>query len=266
MRIMWRIILLVYIMKNAIVVLTRGYSNLKDYQTLVNRNRHIEHCLQDKNIDILIFHEGNIFHQVEIQRASPSLKLIFIDIKKHNLAFKKEYESIPVDPATANFNLGYRHMCSFWFVDFWHFVKEYDSILRIDEDCYIRFPPDKVFDSLKKYAIVTGKYENDDAFVTKGLNDCTRKFIMEHKYEILTKKTPGGPYTNLCGLSLEPLRRNSLLGEYIQTVKDSNMIYKQRWGDLPLWGESIHYILGDDSLLIDTTLKYFHGSHNKCVN
>jgi len=89
---------------------------------------------------------------------------------------------------------------------------------------------------------------------------------MEHKYEILTKKTPGGPYTNLCGLSLEPLRRNSLLGEYIQTVKDSNMIYKQRWGDLPLWGEAIHYILGDDSLLIDTTLKYFHGSHNKCVN
>ena len=256
-------------MKQAIVVLTRGYSNPKDYQTLVRRNRHIELCLQDKNIDILIFHEGNIFHQVEIQRATPSIKLIFINIKKDNLAFKKEYESVSIDPAVANFNLGYRHMCSFWFVDFWHFVKDYDYILRIDEDCYITFPPDKVFDTLKTNTIVTGKYEDDDDFVTKGLNHHTRKFIMEHdlnKYEMVKKKTPGGPYTNLCGISLEPLRRHSLLREYIQTIQDSKMIYKQRWGDLPLWGEAIHYILGDDSLLIDTTLKYFHGSHNKCVN
>ena len=182
------------------------------------------------------------------------------------MAFKKEYDSVPVDPDVAMFNLGYRHMCSFWFVDFWHFVKDYDYILRIDEDCNIRFIPDKVFDSLKKYTIVTGKYEDDDEFVTKGLNNLTIKFMMEHKYDISNKKIPGGPYTNLCGLSLEPLRNNSLLREYIQTIQQSKMIYKQRWGDLPLWGEAIHYILGDDSMFIDTSLQYFHGSHNKCIN
>jgi hypothetical protein len=39
------------------------------------------------------------------------------------------------------------------------------------------------------------------------------------------------------------------------------MIYRRRWGDLPLWGEVIYYIFGSELLKIDKDIKYFHGSH-----
>ena len=49
-------------------------------------------------------------------------------------------------------------------------------------------------------------------------------------------------------------------------IDASGMIYKRRWGDLPLWGEAIYYIFGDDTLIIDTDIKYFHESHHANVN
>ena len=54
--------------------------------------------------------------------------------------------------------------------------------------------------------------------------------------------------------------------KYIQHVDSSNQIYEKRWGDLPLWGEAIDYILGTDGLFIDKTFTYYHGSHNSHVN
>ena len=44
------------------------------------------------------------------------------------------------------------------------------------------------------------------------------------------------------------------------------MIYKRRWGDLPLWGEVIFYIFGNESLYINSKLKYYHESHKLNVN
>lgn len=249
------------IMKKAIVVLTRGYSNYESYSSLLLRNKQIEMYLQDKTTDILIFHEGNIHHQKEIQKETPTLRIHFIDITE--FAFKKEYESVQVDPETSGFGIGYRHMCSFWFVDFWNFVKDYDFILRIDEDCFIEFVPDKVFEILENVSIVSGRYEKDEGFVTKGLNEHTRRFLFKKTGSIPPVKLPSGPYTNLCGFSLVRLR-NPLLQEYIKSVKESKQIYAQRWGDLPLWGEAIYYL--GISLFTDTSLKYFHQSHHLYVN
>jgi hypothetical protein len=256
-------------MKKSIVCLTRGYQDYRLYNKLVFRNRHIEHYLQDKETDILIFHEGNIDHQEQIKKETPTLKITFVDVKKDGFAFNTEREKVDIDRNTSMFNMGYRHMCSFWFVDFWKFVEEYDLILRIDEDCYINFKPDKVFESLQQSSIISGLYEKDDAFVTKGMNDYTRKFISEtNKVNIDTVdiKLPGGPYTNIVGFNLAYLRGIPLLHEYIESIKGSNKIYQQRWGDLPLWGEAIHYIVGKSSLSIDKTIQYFHGSHSMHVN
>lgn len=252
-------------MKHAIVVLTRGYSDYNYYSKLIMRNKQIEIYLQAKDTDILIFHEGNIVHQEEICKETPSLKITFVDVKKDGLAFKKQYENIKIDPETNGFGIGYRHMCSFWFVDFWHFVKEYDAILRIDEDCFIEFIPDIVFEKLQQAPMVTGLYEKDEPFVTKGLNHHTLQFIGNKLSRSPEPKSPSGPYTNLCGFSLTQLRKIPLLKEYIESVRACNKIYIQRWGDLPLWGEVNHYILGN-TLFVDTTLTYFHESHFKYIN
>ena len=249
----------------AIVLLTRGYQDYTHYGMLIRRNKHIEYHLQDKNIDILIFHEGNIYHQEDIMRETPSLRIQFIDIKKDGLAFEKDMEKIPVDKDTAMFGYSYRHMCSFWFVDFWHFVKGYDEIIRIDEDCYILFDPTKVFEQLNTHVMVCGFYGVDEPFVTKGLNDHTEAFMKKRGLPF-EPKSPGGPYTNLCGFSLKKIQKYPIIGEYIHSVQESNRIYSHRWGDLPLWGEVIHYLLGPTSLKVDKSIVYYHGSHDIWVN
>jgi hypothetical protein len=57
-----------------------------------------------------------------------------------------------------------------------------------------------------------------------------------------------------------------MLHKYIQEVDLSNQIYEKRWGDLPLWGEVVDYIIGSESLFIDNTFRYYHESHKTLVN
>jgi hypothetical protein len=259
-------------MKKCVACLTRGYPDFSNYWMLITRNKNIEENLIDKTIDVLIFHEGNIIeeHQVEIAKNTPLLNIKFINIT--NNAFKKEKESIQFYESTNYFGIGYRHMCSFWFVDFWNFVSDYDYLIRIDEDCYVNSNIDNVFTNLNNYHIISAKYENDEDFVTVGLNQLTLDFISRNSdsgyiFKKNTEKHPsGGPYTNFFGLSLNILRTNNMYCKYIQHVDSSNQIYEKRWGDLPLWGEVIDYIFGTEYFFIDNNFKYHHGSHNSNIN
>ena len=257
-------------MTNCIAVLTRGYDNYNMYSSLIKRNKHINEQLIDKTTIILIFHEGNITNeqQVAISSETPTLNIQFKNIT--NYAFKSEKQSITFDPETDYYNLGYRHMCSFWFVDFWNFIEEYEYLLRIDEDCYINSNIDNIFIQLQKYDFITGQVEDDKLCVTKGLNKFTLDFINDNSNNYVFKQTsskpPSGPYTNLFGISINKTKHNTMFNKYLQKISDSNKIYEFRWGDLPLWGEAIYYIFGQETLLIDTSIVYFHRSHNRMVN
>jgi hypothetical protein len=254
--------------KKCIATLTRGYDNTLSYYMLIRRNEYIRDRLKDKNLEIIIFHEGNIKHEHQnyIRRHTPELNIIFIDVN-NGKAFRKEKESIRPNYETNMFGVGYRHMCSFWFVDFWNFLENYDSVIRIDEDCYIEFDPDALFDDISKIAIITGKIEQDHDFVTRGMNSFTLNFVREHinpKYDF-NFQIPTGPYTNVFALNLNKLRNNVILHKYIENADRSDQIYVNRWGDLPLWGQVITHILGPESLKV-TPLRYYHESHNVVIN
>jgi len=259
--------------KNAIVVLTRGYTNILQYKTLINRNISISknlNLVEQETIDILIFHEGNILqhHQLYISRFTPNLKLFFINIKEY--AFKQDKKYIQVYQPTSTFGLNYRHMCSFWFVDFWNYVEEYNKIIRIDEDCIIDFNISEIFCMLQSKVAIYGMWTKDDDFVTSGLNDFTRVFLKENIPDLnnhyIIKHNPSGPYTNVFCLNLTQLRDNKLIQKYIKEVKLSNCIYKFRWGDLPLWGEVLFYLCDPSSYIKTNKIKYFHGSHKVQIN
>lgn len=254
--------------KSCIAALTRGYETFDKYSDLIKRNKAIETHLNDKTIDILLFHEGNITHehQILIAKETPLLTILFVNILGG--AFKNEKASVAFDKETARFSLSYRHMCSFWFVDFWNFVKEYDYLLRIDEDCFVECNLDKIFVSLQQYTFIAGHQGHDAGFVTKGLNAFSLAFIQRHlnyPFKSRTPKSPSGPYTNLFALDLK-IRNNEIFQQYIADVDKSNYIYERRWGDLPLWGEMIYYIFGTSNIMIDKNIKYFHGSHRAQVN
>jgi hypothetical protein len=247
--------------KRAIVVLTRGYKDVSKYSDLIKRNNSIT---VDNSIDILIFHEGNIeeSHQKYISSFSLHLKLVFICISEH--AFNSEKIKIKPYLGTTEFGLGYRHMCSFWFTDFWNYVQDYDYILRIDEDCIIDFNVLHIFYNLENSkAVVYGNWTIDQEFVTHGLNDFTKKFIRNNiNTNVIVSHRPSGPYTNVLGLNLNALRKNLILMKYIEAVKLSDNIYIYRWGDLPLWGEVLFYFCNPNTYCKINTIKYFHGSHN----
>ena len=253
--------------KSCIAALTRGYDTFDKYSDLIKRNKAIETHLNDKTIDIVLFHEGNITHeqQILIAKETPALTILFVNILGD--AFKKEKASVIFDADTARFDLSYRHMCSFWFIDFWKFVKEYDYLLRIDEDCFVECNLDRIFIGLKTYKFIAGHQGHDAGFVTKGLTAFFLAFIQRHPYHYYTNipKYPSGPYTNLFGINLS-IRNKRIFQQYIADVDKSKYIYERRWGDLPLWGEVIYYIFGKDTMLIDKNIKYFHGSHNAQVN
>jgi hypothetical protein len=258
-------IVAVDVKKIAVAVLTRGYQNLNQYNTLIKRNISIANHLGElRQIDILIFHEGNILdlHQNYIQKFTPFLNLKFINISEY--AFKPEKKDISVFEPTRAFGLNYRHMCSFWFIDFWNFVKDYDMILRIDEDCIIDFNIPELFLLLNQKTAVYGAWTRDQDFVTHGLNKFTQRFIKEtvRTTQNIIPHIPSGPYTNVIGLNLKVLRENTLLNSYIDKVKSLDYIYIFRWGDLPLWGEVLFYFCNSKSYLKYDKIKYFHGSHN----
>jgi hypothetical protein len=216
----------------------------------------------------LIFHEGNITEnqQQYISNQTPELKIKFVNIA-NGKAFRRHKEFVRWDGCEA-FGMGYRHMCSFWFIDFWHFVKDYDLLLRIDDDCTIQCNIDNIFKLLEKHIFVSGREEPDLDYVTIGMNALTVGFMKNNlpSREASKKYPPTGPYTNVIAINLSQVRKEPLFKKYVDCIDESNGIYTNRWGDLPLWGEAIHYIFGDKSLKIDTDLKYYHGSHNTQVN
>lgn len=255
-------------MKKAVVVLTRGYNDINLYNDLINRNKSIELNLIDNTIDIIIFHEGNITleHQLYIIDKTPKLKIIFIDVKIKNKAFLEDKKCLKIYSPTKNFKLGYRHMCSFWFVDFWDYVEEYNMILRIDEDCVIQFNITDAFNLLNDKLVCFGDWVGDDDFVTKHLNNFTIHFLNYNNIINYSKKPPSGPYTNVIGFNVKKLKENVTLQKYVEQVKYSNYIYIYRWGDLPLWGEVLYYLYDKNDYIKSNLIKYYHKSHNKYVN
>jgi len=258
---------------SCIAVLTRGYVNIEEYEMLIKRNACISKHLDDKSVDILIFHEGNITeeHQKYIQSKTPELLLQFINISISGNAFKPEKANIQRDtPGHEAFKLGYRHMCSFWFVDFWHFVEKYDRLLRIDEDCYMNSNIDRILKNDGSHLFISGKTVFDDTFVTVGLNQFSMDFINNNKsdynFKSFNRKGPSGPYTNLMFIQLNKVRENIFFKRYVDAIDKSEMIYKRRWGDLPLWGEAIYYIFGEETMKLDRSILYYHLSHNEKVN
>ena len=253
--------------KVGITALTKGYPNLNQYDTLIRRNIAIEeNCNNPDDFEFVLFHEGNIplDHQNHIN-SKTQIKFKFIDIREIGKAFRDK-NHIEFDPETIKFKLNYRHMCSFWFVDFWNYVEDFSRIVRIDEDCIVDFNLDNLMLDLESYSSIYAHYTLDLPFVVKGMNDFTLEFLRSKKYTGVNERDPWGPYTNIIALNLDKLRSKKIIFEYVDAIDKSDSIYVYRWGDLPLWGEVFHYFLDPNDVKLDKNLVYFHGSHNQKVN
>lgn len=275
----------------AVACLARGYNHISQYNMLLKRNAALFPIVSNLRssgliVAFLIFHEGNITmeHQEYLKKQKPELQIRFIDVHEtntkafssSNLKYAKPNRTIYETDTSKLFPIGYRHMCHFWFMDFLECLRDYDYVLRVDEDCFVtRFPTD-IFESMRErnQVFVTAYYlhlfhDFDETVVTVGLQETIDDFMHQQglKEEVPLNRIMKFPYTNLFIVDIQYFLKLRLFQEFATQIHKSGGIYINRWGDLPLWGYFLANLLPPSHLFIkDTRIGYFHGSHGKKVN
>jgi hypothetical protein len=167
--------------------------------------------------------------------------------------------------------MGYKNMCYFWSIDFLDYLKNYEYIIRIDEDCNVKHIDKNIFNNYEKnnimFASGSSQYK-DNPDVIVGMEQLFQEFIKEENITAYKKIDDiNCPYTNIMIVNVKYFNENNIVQKILNKISNSNCIFSNRWGDLPIWG----YIL---SLLIepkyynlnDKNIKYIHGSHAASIN
>jgi hypothetical protein len=263
-------------MRNAITGLVRGYADPAGYEALIRRNQHIAlHVLPvlgAADTDLILFHEGNIpeSHQQFINARS-GLASTFVDLRRTppGSGFDPARELPNEAREMAGFRSGYRHMCHFWFIDFFDYLQGYRYVARIDEDCAVMALPD-AFGQMQAqgwvYAAGGVIPETDTAII--GLAEFVHFFRARQRHPFMAApEVVSGPMTNLMFVDLAHFRADPNFIAFQQAVKASGMVYTHRWGDLPLWGEYLRLYVSPERLHLDwKDIRYYHGSHRQMVN
>jgi hypothetical protein len=267
--------------KVAISVLTKGYTENDQYNTLINRNNFIYHHIISKSrleFDMIIFHEGNISldHQQYISEHS-NANLIFRDVKQYanKLAFddnKNIYniELCPPNELSESFSLGYKHMCHFWAIDIFEYLSDYQYVIRIDEDCYVdKIDPallEAIVEQEVKFAVPFICPVLDDPNVIVGLEKLLNDFFEQNNINPHIEFTNiKAPNTNFMILDLQFFKQHDLVQKFLTQIENSHGIYSNRWGDAPIWGIILYALSGINFYELRDVV-YVHGSHNHYVN
>lgn len=236
-------------MKNACVVLSRGYTDIESYTMLIQRNRYIkQHVLVfDNDPDMIIFHQGNItqYQQNYINDAS-ELDINYVNIES---VWNK---SIP----------GYHAMCRFYSYYMWQFLQEYDSVFRVDDDCWITQCTQDPFLQLGSNILLRSAYWSEDHYPT---NQTLPKYIenlIDIPQEIFYNQQ--FPYTNVM-LSKVDFWLDPHINFLLKTVTLSDEQLAYRWGDLPIIGSLLNIFAKSQVGKLDG-MKYRHRSHNNIID
>jgi len=240
-----------------ICCLTRGYTNINRYSKLISRNNHLSKLQWASKYDHKIFHEGNIpqDHQQYILDQT-SLPIEFVNIEH---VFKRPSRKIPTDAECrrdSDWPEGYKRMCRFWFVDFWEYIKEYEYMIRFDEDVLV-------------------DEECTDPIEYAKLNNVHYlcPYLMGEPYEVIDglDKLTGISYEDMHNV---PSTHTQLIHvphyidkpdvrEFIDLIDSSGCILYNRWGDAPLMGILVRKFTKDFEYEFEWKgFKGYHGSHD----
>jgi hypothetical protein len=255
--------------KAAIVLLTRGYPRLEYYQKLVTRNIHIYDNFNrhlEEQYPLIIFHEGNISeeHQTAIIDSSRNQDITFVSIGK-DFTWP---ENVPMQTIQDNgFHPGYRLMCRFNCYQIWKYVKDYDYILRIDEDTYIgelkydlfQYMQDNNLDYMvSRFCEETHKLTNETipAVAHELLGDrWTEDMYNQHDLWV--------PYTNLYAAKTSLFLQQDVQ-IFLRKLCNNPMFLTHRWGDHVVMGIVLKAFSSKDKVTHIHNFQYMHGSH-QCI-
>jgi hypothetical protein len=246
-------------MKTAIFCLTRGYPHPFLYSRLVARNNSIAKFIGGTP-DIVLFHEGNVSpeHQRIIESETPKLKFKWIQIP-----FEFPYD-VPLPHETiSTFHdgrcyPGYHIMCEFHTCDVWDHLKDYDVVLRVDEDCILESEKwADVFECVSpEVPYMTPMFDVE----THELTNATLPVWLGEDAGLYDQTMP---YTNVFVTRMDVWKREDVRS-WIKRVRESRGCIKYRWGDHVLHGVILKkFRIGHETM---NGYDYYHGSHDRHVH
>ena len=158
-------------------------------------------------------------------------------------------------------------MCYFWSIDFLNYLENYEYIIRIDEDCILKKMDINIIENYKKQNIMFSSpfYQTeDDPNVIIGMDKLFNDFLKENKLQQKNKLRM--PYTNFMIINIPFFKNNNIVQSILDKIKQTNCIFSNRWGDLPIWGYILSFFIDNAYILEDKSIIYFHASHNKVIN
>ena len=169
--------------------------------------------------------------------------------------------------------VGYKNMCRMWFLAVWKHLTDYEFVLRFDLDNDYRrgdWPTD-----IKKFGAVSC-VDGDNKKYTAGLRQTiwdtkpppTRRVSSVLRVFSRHRNSADGsmiyPYTNVMFVNVKWAVNAVELNNIFRRVDNTNCICTNRWGDLPLWGETLAYLGMRPQLMAGWA--YRHGTHNKEIS
>jgi len=249
--------------KIVIAGLVRGYKDTSSYSALIKRNKYINKKIVSKikfPYELIIFHEGNIpeKHQKYINLKSPDTYK-FLDVSED---FKFDESILSEIHDLERFNIGYRLMCRFNFFHIWKYVKNYDFLIRIDEDVVIKKFNKSLLDNLdNNFTFGTSKLTSESHQYTnmslpkelKKIFNSTDSSFYNHLF----------PYTNFY-ISKIDFWINHDIQTLLNEISKNKLQLIHRWGDLPIIGSILNFKNINVKILEGITYK--HLSHKNKFN
>ena len=227
-------------MKIVIAALVRGYDRKQDYNILIKRNNNIFRKITSKSenkIDQILFHEGNISKEDEsfINSKSPE-SINFVDVSEDFDYDKKLIEKIP---DLERFGIGYRLMCRFNFLHIWKYIKDFDYLIRIDEDIMIKkFNVNFINNIDKDFVFGTAKFSNEThKYTNQSLPDELMKIFQTNNKNFYNNKFP---YTNFY-ISKISFWNEIEINNALEKIANNDLQFIHRWGDLPIIGSVLNH-------------------------
>lgn len=249
--------------------LVRGYIKIKDYKSLIKRNRLIRNNIEIKKhkIDHILFHEGNIkrSHQAYIKKKF-NLKIKFINLKKILFNFKSKDKILHLKSKTSDDTLGYKYMCMFHTYLSFQYLKKYDFCMRIDEDIFIHSKIndefyDYIYKKKLKYIFYRKKFEYHDV-TNRTLYNYVNRYYKKRKYivDLYNKENALPNFSTSFTIFNPAIFLKKKIHGFLKKIYYSNNIIKYRWGDHTLQGLALILFTNSNSWGHLKDIKLLHGS------
>lgn len=240
----------------AFFTLIKGGSHTQDYNSYSSRCQLLQGYRDDRTDDIA-FHEGNVPPMIQVNLVE-RLKVKFVDLRDHGgFVIPRNTTTFPVRTRGA-YAIGYRHMCRFFALQWMHIMRNYEIVMRIDEDVMVHRMERNPFQHMKAHSDVVYAY----ALETKEGHDETVQ-TMQIWMDRYTNRMGRGRidvrymyFTNVFLSRVDWWLRDDVQ-RFLRDVDDSQNIYRHRWGDAPIQSTALKLLLAKTALF---QVDYSHGS------